>query len=170
MTILKILQYPDARLSLPGMKVDGITDEIRTLVADMFETHYAQENCAALAATQLGIPLRITVIDFSTEKNQPLCLINPEIVSGEGETNTPEGCMSIHGVYEKIKRFEQVVVRAMDLDGNTREYRETGFMAKCMQHEIDHLNGKILIDHLSKTKRKILQLSGRLNPNRSKHV
>lgn len=156
MAILQIIQHPDPRLSVVGKKVSEITDEIRSLIQDMFETHYAQENCAALAATQLGIPLHITVIDFSENKDTPLCLINPEVISGEGETFLPEGCMSVHGVYEKVKRYEKVVVRAMDEDGCTREYVEDGFMAKCMQHEIDHLNGILFIDRLSPLKRKLV--------------
>lgn len=152
----RILQHPDKRLSVPGEPVSEITDEIRTIVENMFETHYASENCAALAATQLGIPLRITVIDFSDNKDQPLCLINPEIVSGEGETFEGEGCMSVQGVFEKVKRYKRVTVRAMDLDGKIQEYVEDGFMAKCMQHEIDHLNGVLFIDHLSHMKKKII--------------
>ena len=156
MAKLEIVQHPAPRLSLPGSVVEEVTPEIKKLVEDMFETHYAQNNCAALAATQLGIPLRITVIDFSKEKNQPLCLINPEVISGTGHTNTEEGCMSIQGVFEKVRRYECVKVRAMDLDGQVKIYEEDGFMAKCMQHEIDHLNGILMIDRLSPLKKKIV--------------
>jgi len=156
MAKLEIVQHPDPRLSMPGQVVTEITPEVRKMVDDMFETHYAQQNCAALAATQLGLPWRITVIDFSEKKDQPLCLINPEVIAGEGETNTPEGCMSIAGVYEKVRRFEKIKVRALDLDGKERIYEEEGFMAKCMQHEIDHLNGRLFIDRLSQLKRKIV--------------
>lgn len=156
MAILEIVQHPDPRLSLPGRVVEEVTPEIKKLVEDMFDTHYAQSNCAALAATQLGVSLRITVIDFSQDKNQPLCLINPEVISGTGETNTEEGCMSIHGVFEKVRRYECVKVKAMDLDGKIKVYEEDGFMAKCMQHEIDHLNGILMIDRLSPLKKKIV--------------
>jgi peptide deformylase len=158
MSVYEIVQYPDKRLSMPGKRVEEVTPEIRRIVENMFETHYAAPNCAALAATQLGIPLCITVIDFSEQKNQPLCLINPEVISGEGETFTAEGCMSVAKVHERVKRFERVTVRAMDLDGKVREYVEEGFMAKCMQHEIDHLNGILFIDRLSALKRKIINL------------
>ena len=166
MAILSIVQHPDPRLSVPGKKVEKITDEIKKIVEDMFETHYSQNNCAALAATQLGLPWCITVIDFSEKKDQPLCLINPEIISGEGETLEPEGCMSISGVYEKVSRYEKVTVRALDLDGRVKEYVEDGFMAKCMQHEIDHLNGVLFIDRLSPLKKKIV--NRRFGVNRKK--
>ena len=116
MAIYDILQHPDERLSQPGQIVEAVTPEIKRIVENMFETHYAAPNCAALAATQLGIPLRITVIDFSEKKDQPLCLINPEVIAGEGETFTAEGCMSIAKVHEKVRRYERVTVRAMNLD------------------------------------------------------
>ena len=158
MAVFEIIQHPDPRLSRPGEAVPEVNDEIRAVVDDMFETLYAQENCAALAATQLDMPTpwRITVIDFSEAKDQPLCLINPEVVSGDGETNTKEGCMSIGGVYEKVRRFETVEVHALDQEGRKQVYHEDGFMAKCMQHEIDHLNGILMLDRLSPLKRKIL--------------
>ena len=124
----------------------------------MFETHYAQKNCAALAATQLGIPLRITVIDFSDDKDSPLCLINPEVIESKGNETSQEGCMSVLGVYAKVSRPNWVKVRYQDVDGNTHEVEADGFMAKCMQHEIDHLNGKLYLDHLSTLKRKMLEL------------
>ena len=158
MAIYDILQHPDERLSQPGQIVEAVTPEIKRIVENMFETHYAAPNCAALAATQLGIPLRITVIDFSEKKDQPLCLINPEVIAGEGETFTAEGCMSIAKVHEKVRRYERVTVRAMNLDGKVQEYHEEGFMAKCMQHEIDHLNGVLFIDRLSALKQKIINL------------
>ena len=124
----------------------------------MFETHYAQENCAALAASQLDIPnpLRITVIDFSEHKNQPLCLINPEIIERIGTYTEEEGCMSVGiglGIYEKVTRAAEIKVRAMNMKGEIIEFEANGFMAKCIQHEIDHLNGKLFIDHLSSLKR-----------------
>lgn len=157
----EIVQHPDARLSQPGKIVEEVTPEIKKIVENMFETHYAQQNCAALAATQLGVPLRITVIDFSEKKDQPLCLINPEVISGTGQTFSGEGCMSIASVFEKVKRYERVKVRALDLDGKVQEYDEGGFMAKCMQHEIDHLNGILFIDRLSALKRKIINVKFR---------
>jgi len=155
MPILKILQYPDPRLQRKGYRVTQIDDPIRNIINDMFETHYNAENCAALAATQLDLPNppHITVIDFSEQKNQPLCLINGEVIAREGEMCEGEGCMSIVGIYDKVRRASKIKVRAMDREGKTIEFEADGFMAKCIQHELDHLNGIIFIDHLSKLKR-----------------
>lgn len=155
MTILNILQYPDSRLHRKGHTVTQIDDRIRRIISDMFETHYATKNCAALAATQLDLanPPHITVIDFSDKKNQPLCLINGEIIGRSGETFEEEGCMSITGIYDKVKRSAHIKVRAIDREGNSLEFEANGFMAKCIQHELDHLNGIIFIDHLSRFKR-----------------
>lgn len=156
MTILRILQYPDPKLKLKGKTIEKVDDRIRKVVDDMFETHYNSKNCAALAATQLDLsePLRITVIDFSPEKNQPLCLINPEIIEREGETDEPEGCMSVREAYDKVKRAAKITVRALNRAGEQIEFTAEGFMAKCIQHELDHLDGKLFIDHLSLLKRK----------------
>ena len=156
MAILPILQYPDPRLSQTGKPVDIVDASVRKVVEDMFETHYAQENCAALAATQLGIPLRITVIDFSEEKNSPLCLINPTIVSRSGETNTKEGCMSVKGLYEKVKRAEVIRVQALDQHSKELDFEADGFMAKCIQHELDHLDGILFINRLSPLRQKMV--------------
>lgn len=163
MSIVKILQYPDPRLKKVSKRVDQVNDEVRKVVADMFETHYNAENCAALAATQLDFaePLRITVIDFSDAKNQPLCLINPEIIYREGEQVVPEGCMSVGGeiegrVYEYVKRAMKIKVRALNLQGDPFEIEAEGFMAQCMQHEIDHLDGHLYLDRLSALKRERL--------------
>jgi len=155
MTILKILQYPDPRLKQKGHHVDVIDDRIKKIIDDMFETHYAAENCAALAATQLDIvnPPHITVIDFSEHKDQPLCLINAEIIEREGVQDEGEGCMSIAGVYEKVKRAAKIKVRAMDRDGKITEFVAEDYMAKCIQHELDHLNGMVFIDRISDLKR-----------------
>ncbi len=163
MAIIKILQYPNPRLKTYGYKVEQFDGKIQQIIDDMFETHYASKNCAALAATQLDItpPPHITVIDFSDKKNQPLCLVNAEILSREGETNTEEGCMSLSanegkGVYAKVKRAEKIHVRAQDRHGKVIEFEADGFMAKCIQHELDHLDGKLFIDRLSMLKRKLL--------------
>ena len=164
MTILTILQHPDPRLKRVGQMVEKIDDAIQRIIDDMFETHYAASNCAALAATQLDIsvPPRITVIDFSPNKDQPLCLINPEIIAREGETNQEEGCMSLNagdgneGVYAKVKRAERITVRTRNREDKVIEFNADGFMAKCIQHELDHLDGKLFIDHLSDLKRTML--------------
>ncbi len=156
MALLKILQYPDKRLKRIAVKVEKFDDTIQKVIDDMFETHYATANCAALAATQLNleIPWRITVIDYSKNKDQPLCLVNPEIVSREGEQNEYEGCMSVWPdfLHEKVKRANIVKVKAQDRYGNPIEIEAEGYFAKCLQHEIDHLDGKIFIDHLHKIK------------------
>ena len=155
MTVLRILQYPDPRLQRKGALVTNIDARIQQIVADMFETHYAAENCAALAATQLDMvnPPHITVIDFSSEKDQPLCLINAKILSRDGQTDEEEGCMSVRGIYDKVKRAEKITVSAMDEQGQQKKFSADGFMAKCIQHELDHLEGKIFLDRLSRLKR-----------------
>lgn len=157
MAIISILQYPDSRLKKRGKLVEKVDDQVKKVIDDMFETHYNSENCAALAATQLNFedPLSITVIDFSEEKNQPLCLINPEIIERKGEQYEMEGCMSVYPehIHEKVKRADWVKVRALDREGKPFEMEAEGFMAKCLQHEIDHLNGIIYLDRLSDLKR-----------------
>jgi len=161
MAILKILQYPDPRLKRVSIEVPEVNDEIKRVIADMFETHYAADNCAALAATQLDLDpaWRITVIDFSPERNQPLCLVNGHIIEEEGEQFEHEGCMSVYPDYlhEKVKRAQKIKVKALDREGNPFEMEAEGFMAKCIQHELDHLDGKIYLDRLSNLKRQRLE-------------
>ncbi|MDF1654118.1 MAG: peptide deformylase [Coxiellaceae bacterium] len=161
MTILRILQYPDLRLKTKGYTVKDFGAETQKIIDDMFETHYAAENCAALAATQLDIdpPPHITVIDFSPEKNQPFCIVNGQVIARDGETNTEEGCMSVgggdgSGPYEKVKRAEKITVKGQNRHGEDFEMEADGFMAKCIQHELDHLEGRIFLDHLSGLKKK----------------
>lgn len=151
MALLEILQYPDPRLRVKAAEVKEITNEIRQLVDDMYETMYHAKG-VGLAATQVGINWRIFTMDVSEARDQRMCIINPEIVSSEGERFEDEGCLSVTGAYEKVKRAEKVRMRAMDLDGKTIEIDADGLMAHCIQHEIDHLNGKLFIDHLSKLK------------------
>ncbi len=158
MAKIRILQYPDTRLKTIARKVENFDDALQKIIDDMFETHYASDNCAALAACQLDIenPPHITVIDFSPEKNKPLCLINAEIIERSGETNEEEGCMSVGPgatVFAKVKRAEKIKVRAFDRHGKKIEFEAEDFMAKCIQHELDHLNGKVFLDHLSSLKR-----------------
>ena len=157
MTVLRILQYPNPRLQQKATPFDQVQSEnIQQIIKDMFETLYHAENCAALAACQLDVPNppHITVIDFSENKDQPLCLVNATITEKNGETYTPEGCMSVpFGTYEKVKRAETIQVEALDQNGNPLNFHADGFMAKCIQHELDHLNGILFIDHLSKLKR-----------------
>ena len=156
MAVVKILQYPDKRLRTKGEKVTDFGPETQKMIDDMFETHYAAINCAALACTQLDFaePKHITVIDFSPEKNQPLCLVNGEIIERSGEMIEDEGCMSVPGnTFEPVQRAAKIKVRAQDRHGKSLEFEAEGFMAKCIQHELDHLDGKLFIDHLSKLKR-----------------
>ncbi len=156
MTIVKILQYPDPRLRTKGEKVTDFGTETQQMINDMFATHYASENCAALACTQLDFkkPKHITVIDFSENKDQPLCLVNAEIIEKTGKETSGEGCMSVKGgAYEKVTRAAKIKVKAQDRLGKPMEFEAEGFMAKCIQHELDHLDGKLFIDHLSNLKR-----------------
>ena len=157
MSILEILQYPNPRLKTIAKPVDDFGDATQAVIDDMFETHYNTANCAALAATQLDIedPKQITVIDFSERKDQPLCLVNAKIIERSGELTEEEGCMSVAGnTYEKVTRAEKIKVRAFDRHGKPLEFEADGFMAKCIQHELDHLDGKIFLDHLSKLKQR----------------
>ena len=152
--VLSILQYPDPRLRIKAKTVEDFGNEIQKIIDDMFHTLYVSENCAALAASQLGIHYRITVIDISENKDQPLCLVNPEIVSREGKQFELEGCMSVAGkIYERVHRAEKITVKAQDRHGKPMSMTVEGFMAKCIQHEVDHLGGVLFIDHLSLIKR-----------------
>lgn len=161
MSILKILSYPDPKLKRHGKKVTEINSRIKQIIADMFETHYNTKNCAALAATQLDLPdpPHITVIDFSENKKSPLCLINGIITERLGFQKNTEGCMSIcpDNIHAHVIRSESITVEYMDQDGNNQKLTATGFMAKCIQHELDHLNGIVYLDHLSRIKRTLIE-------------
>ncbi|PIZ03447.1 MAG: peptide deformylase [Gammaproteobacteria bacterium CG_4_10_14_0_8_um_filter_38_16] len=154
--MVKILQFPDLRLRKKGETVTDFGQKTQKMIDDMFETHYATDNCAALACTQLDFqnPQHITVIDFSEKKDQPFCLVNAKITQKSGTETSPEGCMSVKGgAYEKVTRAAKIKVHAQDRFGKTLEFEAEGFMAKCIQHELDHLDGKLFIDHLSHLKR-----------------
>lgn len=157
MTIIKILQYPDPKLKRKAIKVEKFDEALQTIIDDMFETHYAAQNCAALAATQLDLPTpySITVIDYSDNKDKPLCLVNPEVVERSGEQYEIEGCMSVYpnAVHEKVKRAQKVKVRAQNRYGERIEIEAEGFFAKCLQHEIDHLEGVVFLDRLPLVKK-----------------
>lgn len=159
--MIDILMYPDPRLKKIGRKVDDpLAPEVQKVIRMMFETLYNTANCAGLAATQLDFadPYAITVIDLSTDKNEPLCLINPEIIERSGKTFEEEGCMSVYPdhIHKAIKRSEFITVVAQNEKGETIEIKTDGFLAKCIQHEVDHLNGILYIDHLSSLKRQML--------------
>lgn len=162
MSILKILSYPDPKLQRVAIQVENIDSNIKKIISDMFETHYSTPNCAALAATQLDLPdpvPHITVIDFSEHKNQPLCLINAKIISSYGKHREVEGCMSVYPehVHAAVTRASKITVEYLDETGDRKTLQADDFMAKCIQHELDHLDGKIYLDHLSRVKRSMLE-------------
>jgi len=152
MSQLDILTFPDPRLRTIAKPVSQVDERLRHRIDAMFETMYAAKGIG-LAATQVGIPLRLVVIDVSETHDQPLCLINPEILSREGEKETEEGCLSVPGFYEAVTRAERVRVRALDRLGQPFELDMEGLLAVCIQHEIDHLDGKLFVDYLSALKR-----------------
>ena len=152
MAILEILHFPDPRLRNIAQPVQAVDDGVRQLLDDMLETMY-QAPGIGLAATQVNIDKRIVVIDVSEEKDQPLCLINPEILELEGVEEMEEGCLSVPGFFEKVKRADRVRVRALDRNGEAFELQVEGLLAVCIQHEIDHLDGKLFVDYLSQLKR-----------------
>jgi peptide deformylase len=156
MAVLKILEYPDPRLRITASPVEAVTAEIRQLAADMLETMYAAPG-VGLAATQVDRHLRLVVIDVSETKDQPHVLINPEILTREGKETGDEGCLSVPGVTEGVPRAARVRVRALDRSGKTIELDAEGLLAVCIQHEMDHLEGKLFVDYLSELKRQRLR-------------
>lgn len=152
MPILNVLCFPDPRLRLKAAAVIEVNDEIRTLVDDMFETMYGAPGIG-LAAVQVNILKRVIVIDISEDKSEPQCFINPEIVESHGSEKMEEGCLSVPGIYEPVTRAESVNVRYLDRDGNNAEMDADGLLGVCIQHEIDHLDGKLFVDYLSEMKR-----------------
>jgi len=162
MAILEILQYPDPRLRIKTAPVENVKDTaIQKIINDMFETLYHTPHCAGLSTTQLNIenPKRITVIDESPDNEQPICLVNLAIVNSEGESEYSEGCMSVYPdyIHAKVKRPDKITFKALDRDGNSLEIAAQGYFSRCVQHEIDHLNGILFIDHLSRLKRKMIE-------------
>lgn len=152
MALLDILEFPDPRLRTKAKAVTDVNDGIRKLVDDMLETMYDAPGIG-LAATQVNVHKRVVVIDVSEEKNQPLVLINPEFKAIEGEQEYEEGCLSVPGYYESVTRAEKIQLNALDRDGNPFEMQCDELLAVCIQHEIDHLNGVLFVDHISKLKR-----------------
>ncbi|HBZ29745.1 MAG TPA: peptide deformylase [Nitrosomonas nitrosa] len=151
MAILKILQYPDERLHTIAAPVPKITNEIHSLVQDMAETMYAASGIG-LAATQVDVHQRVLVIDITSARDQLHVFINPEIIASRGGFDYEEGCLSLPGIYEKVKRSEWIAVRAMGLDGRPFELEAEGLFAVCIQHEMDHLMGKVFVEYLSQFK------------------
>ncbi|HRD66547.1 MAG TPA: peptide deformylase [Candidatus Competibacter sp.] len=152
MARLNILHYPDSRLRKPGLTVETVDDGVRAFIDDMLETMYAAPGIG-LAATQVNVQKRIVVMDVSEEKNRPLVLVNPTLLEREGECESEEGCLSVPGYYETIQRAERIRVSALDRDGEPFELDACGLLAVCIQHEIDHLDGKLFVDYLSVLKR-----------------
>ncbi len=152
MALLNILHFPDPRLRTIAKPVEEFDDALRQLVSDMFETMYEAPGIG-LAATQVDRHIRLLVMDVSDGRNQPRCLINPRIIAADGEEESDEGCLSVPGYYEKVRRAEHIRVRAQDEHGETSEFDSHGVEAVCIQHEMDHLEGKLFVDYLSNLKR-----------------
>ena len=151
MAILDILHYPDKRLRTVAKPVEKVDASIKKLVDDMFETMYVAPGIG-LAATQVDVHKQVIVIDISEEKNQPLCLINPQIIAEEGSETCDEGCLSVPDIYETVKRSEKVTVKALDQNGDEFTLQADELLAVCIQHEMDHLKGKLFVDYLSPLK------------------
>jgi peptide deformylase len=153
MALLNILKYPDPRLHTVAKAVTEVDERIRTLVDDMLETMYEAEG-VGLAATQVDVHERVVVIDTSTERNEPRVLINPELVAfSEDWVDGEEGCLSVPTIYDKVPRHSKVKVRSLNRDGQPWEFEAEGLLAVCVQHEMDHLMGKVFVEYLSPLKR-----------------
>lgn len=151
MAILKILQYPDERLHKVARRVERVDEAARRLVQDMTETMYAAPG-VGLAATQVDVHEQIVVVDVSETHDQLRVFINPEIVASGGEEESEEGCLSVPGIYEKVRRAEKVTVRALDENGEPFTLEAEGLLAICIQHEVDHLRGRVFVEYLSQLK------------------
>lgn len=175
MALLDILHYPDPRLRQKAEPVAAVTDEIRTLIDNMFETMYDAPGIG-LAAVQVNVHQRVIVVDVSDDRSEPLALVNPEILEKDGIETMQEGCLSVPGIYEEVQRADHIKVRYLDRDGKPVEREAQGLLAVCIQHEIDHLDGKLFVDYLSDLKRgrikkklekqKRLEEAGLLEPER----
>jgi peptide deformylase len=167
MAILNILEFPDPRLRNKAKPVATVDAAIRQLIDDMLETMYAAPGIG-LAATQVDRHIRLIVIDISEEHNAPLVLINPEIIARVGDEQAEEGCLSVPGIYDKVRRAQRVIVRALDRDGQSFELTAEGLLGICIQHEMDHLEGKLFVDYLSELKRS--RIRGKLAKDRKDNI
>ncbi|PAO30541.1 peptide deformylase [Vibrio vulnificus] len=156
MSVLQVLTFPDDRLRTVAKPVEKVTPEIQKIVDDMIETMYDEEGIG-LAATQVDIHQRIIVIDISESRNEPMVLINPEILEKRGEDGIEEGCLSVPGARALVPRAAEVTIKALDRDGNEFTLEADDLLAICIQHELDHLQGKLFVDYLSPLKRKRIQ-------------
>jgi|TARA_B110000263_G_C14951013_1_gene348101 peptide deformylase len=152
MAKLKILEFPDPRLRTKATLIDVVDDQLRIFIDDMLETMYEAPGIG-LAATQVNVHKRVLVTDVSVEKDEPFVLINPLILEKDGVTVTDEGCLSVPGYYEEVERAEHIKVRFLDRQGDDVELEAHGLLAVCIQHEMDHLDGKLFVDYLSEAKR-----------------
>ena len=152
MTILNILKYPDQRLYKVAREVEVVNKEIKTLISNMADTMYEAPGIG-LAATQVDFHQRIIIIDISEDKNNLLVLINPILLESKGEEFNQEGCLSVPEVFEKVKRADWIKISAIDLNGKKFELEADGLLAVCIQHEMDHLEGKVFVDYLSNLKK-----------------
>jgi len=156
MALLDVLHFPDPRLRIKAKPVEQVDESIATLAQNMLETMYANQGIG-LAATQVDVHLRVLVLDVSEERNQPLCLINPEIIATDSTTSSQEGCLSVPGYYDDVERAEKITVTALNEHGEAITLDADGLKAICIQHEMDHLQGKLFVDYLSPLKRQRLK-------------
>jgi peptide deformylase len=156
MTKLAILEYPDPRLRTRAKPVTEVDAAVRQLAEDLLETMYGA-NGVGLAATQVDVHRRVIALDISEARNQPLILINPELLSAEGKGPGEEGCLSLPGIYDKVSRATHIRIRSLDLEGKPFELDAEGLLAVCIQHEMDHLEGKVFVDYLSELKRQLIR-------------
>jgi len=156
MTLLNILEYPDPRLRTKAESIESFDDRLSSFAKNMFKTMYDAKGIG-LAATQVDYHKRLIVLDISDNQDYPMCIINPEIIKKAGKIIYEEGCLSVPGIFEKVDRFKNILVRYCELDGTTVEIEAEGLLAICIQHEIDHLNGKLFVDYLSSLKRSRLK-------------
>ncbi len=156
MTKLVILEYPDPRLRTKATPVAVFDEALRRLVDDLLETMYGAKG-VGLAASQVDVHKRLLVLDVSETRDQPMVLINPQILSAEGRVPGEEGCLSLPGIYDKLERAARIRVRALDRDGKPFEIDAEGMLAVCIQHEMDHLEGKLFVDYLSELKRQLIR-------------
>jgi peptide deformylase len=167
MTKLTILEYPDPRLRTRAAPISQVDDAVRKLAADMLETMYAA-NGIGLAATQVDVHKRLIVMDVSEGRNNPITLINPELLRAEGKGPGEEGCLSVPGIYDKVPRAKTIRIAALNLQGERFEMDAEGLLGVCIQHEMDHLEGKMFVDYLSELKRSLIRK--RLEKDRKQRV
>ena len=156
MSLLKILEFPDPRLTTVAKDVDSFDEALKKLVKDMMETMYSAHGIG-LAATQVNVHKRLLVLDISEDQDQSRVYINPQILNRAGEQDHEEGCLSVPGIYASIKRAENITLKAQDIDGNSFEEQLEGLHAICVQHEMDHLIGRLFVDYLSPLKRNMVR-------------